>query len=260
MIDVGMLCLMYHELRLPSRPLCHDFPGYTRYAVTEDAFRSQLTYLKSSGLPSMSLSRAMVASATQPSVVITFDDGCETDLICAAPLLKDADCDATFYVIAGFVGRRGYLDKTQLRAIVDLGFEIGCHSMTHAYLSDLGEDQLRVEVWEAKRLLEDFIGRRIDHLSCPGGRWSRRVVSMAREAGFRTVSTSRIGMNTLRSDPFRLARIAVMDGTSLTDFIDTINGRGLLIRRAKDYVLSAAKGLLGNSLYERVRSAALGRP
>lgn len=258
MIDKGMICLMYHELGLPSRPLCKDHPGYTRYSVSANAFRSQLNYLRSWGLIGTSMSGALNPDATQPSVVITFDDGYETDLIGAAPLLVEANFGATSYVVAEYVGQRGYLNKTQLRDLVDLGFEIGCHSMTHAYLSDLKEDQLRVEIWEAKQRLEEYTGRRIDHLSCPGGRWSRRVASMAREAGFHSVSTSRIGVNARSSDPFRLARIAVMNDTTLTDFIRIINGRGLLIRRAKDSVLSAAKGLMGNSLYERARSVALG--
>ena len=183
MVDKGMICLMYHEIRLPSRPLCSDLPGYSRYAVTEDAFRGHLTCLRTTGRTGLSVSRATGGDATQPMVVITFDDGHETDLISAAPLLAEVDFSATFFVVAGFVGQQGYLDKTQLRALADLGFEIGCHSMTHAYLNELKEDQLRVEVLDAKKCLEDYIGRRVDHFSCPGGRWSRRVASMAAGGG-----------------------------------------------------------------------------
>ena len=155
MIDEGMICLMYHELGLPSRTLREDHPGYARYVVSTDSFRSQLNYLSSSGLTATSLSGALGGDANQPRIVITFDDGYDTDLIAAAPLLLEAYFGATSYVVAGFVGQRGYLNKTQLRELVDLGFEIGCHSMTHAYLSDLKEDQLRVEISDAKQRLED---------------------------------------------------------------------------------------------------------
>ena len=86
--------------------------------------------------------------------------------------------------------------------------------MTHAYLSDLKEDQLRVEVWEAKKRAWRTTSAaastifRVPGVAGPAGwrRWRGRRVS-------HSVSTSRIGINTRRSDPFRLCRIAIMSDT-----------------------------------------------
>ena len=50
-------------------------------------------------------------------VVITFDDGCETDLLMAGPLLHEHGMGATFYVTTGFVGKKGYLTVQQLREL-----------------------------------------------------------------------------------------------------------------------------------------------
>ncbi len=244
----------------PFAPLSTNLRGHTRYAVTMGAFRDQLRHIKENGLKGVSIGTSLRAGETQRRVAITFDDGHDTDLVAAAPLLAEFEFGATFYVVAGFVGRPCYLDKTQLRKLVNLGFEIGCHSMTHAFLSDLGEDGLRTEICEAKHLLEDYVGRSVAHLSCPGGRWSRRVASMAQEAGFLTVSTSRVGANAPGADPFRLARTAVMADTTLAQFGRVVNGHGLVVRRAREYALSAAKRVLGNAMYERFRSAALSGP
>jgi hypothetical protein len=70
------------------------------------------------------------------------------------------------------------------------GFEIGCHSMTHAYLSDIAEPELKREIVDAKNKIEQLLGHAIDHFSCPGGRYDKRALDTARRAGFRTVANS----------------------------------------------------------------------
>ncbi len=257
--DPGTVYLMYHELELPGRDLCQAKEGYARYVLTEADFRAQVASLKAAGYRGFTVSEGLEgAGEKQPGVVITFDDGCETDRICAVPILQEAGFHATFYVVAGCVGRRGYLSVAQLQELADAGFEIGCHSMTHAYLPDLDPDGLRKEIGEAKGRLEQWIGGRVNHFSCPGGRWNRRVAEVARAAGYHSVATSRIGTNSHKTDRFCLARVAVLRGTSLDEFAALCRGR-LFLRRARDAVLGAAKSLLGNTVYEKVRSVVLDR-
>src|SRR5713101_9154349 len=80
----------------------------------------------------------------------------------AAPALKDTRNNATFYVTVGFLGKRGYMSPAQLRELGALGFEIGCHSMTHPYLSDLSDDKLHQEIAIAKIKLEQITGRPVE--------------------------------------------------------------------------------------------------
>lgn len=94
------------------------------------------------------------------SVAVTFDDGCESDLIIAAPILKEAGCNATFYATVSYLGQRGYMSAIELRELSAFGFEIGCHSMTHAYLTDLDDHGLQRETGEAKTQLEEILESR----------------------------------------------------------------------------------------------------
>lgn len=254
-----MVYLMYHELELPGRVLCQDGPGYARYVLREDEFRAQLSVLNEHGFQGINVSQDRRGDATGRSVVITFDDGCETDLTVAAPLLVSQGFNATFYLVTGFLGRQGYLSDAQAGELAKLGFEIGCHSMTHAYLSSLTERELQVEVAEAKYRLEQVVGQRVDHFSCPGGRWSRKVARVAERAGYRTVATSRVGTNSARSDPFRLARVAILRGLAPTEFVRISSGRGLGLQRFAQSVRSTAQRALGDSRYDWLRGAWLGR-
>jgi peptidoglycan/xylan/chitin deacetylase (PgdA/CDA1 family) len=191
--------------------------------------------------------------------VITFDDGCETDLIAAAPLLKEARFNATFYVVAGFVGRRGFLSMNQVQELSDLDFEIGCHSMTHPWMSELTSEQLHAEVVEAKDRLEQIIGKSVNHYSCPGGRWSPSVADLARKAGYRSVATSYAGTNSLKSNHFRLARVPVTRGTALNEFARLCSAKGFVKRKVQKATLSLIRSLVGNSIYTKVWYAVLDR-
>jgi len=256
-----ILYLMYHELETPARSFCHDEPGYVRYVLAERDFREQIDWLQKAGIRGESVSLALaeidLAKSGNRVIAITFDDGCESDLEVAIPILKNADFSATFYITLGFLGQPGYLRRDQVHEIGDAGFEVGCHSMTHAYLSDLDEAGLRREIADAKLQLEALAGRPVHHFSCPGGRWSPQVARVAKQAGYRSVATSRIGTNGRGADPFRLARIAVMRGTTLSAYQALCRGENLWKLQLRDFVRGASRRLLGNAIYDRLRQRVL---
>jgi peptidoglycan/xylan/chitin deacetylase (PgdA/CDA1 family) len=138
-----------------------------------------------------------------------------------------------------------------------MSFEIGCHSMTHAYLTDINDTDLRREVAEAKTQLEQILGTAVEHFSCPGGRFDRRVSEAARKAGYHTVSTSRIQKNSSASDLFVLGRVAVMRSTCLARFEEICKGRNLWRMNLEVQARAATRKLLGNSMYDRLRSSVL---
>ncbi|MGA2923327.1 MAG: polysaccharide deacetylase family protein [Candidatus Sulfotelmatobacter sp.] len=252
----GFACLMYHELERPGRPLCQSGPGYVRYILRETKFRDHMRWLQASGWRGMSVGEAL-GSSEMRRVAITFDDGCETDLLIAAPILKQTGNGATFYVTAGFLGEPGYLSASQLRELQALGFEIGCHSMTHPYLNDLDDSALRREIVEAKERIEQLIGKPVEHFSCPGGRYDHRAVAFARAAGYRSMANSQGSLNSSSTDPFFLGRIAVLRETSEPSFRSSCQGKGLWKRRLRDSVKYSARSLMGNFLYDRIRALIL---
>jgi peptidoglycan/xylan/chitin deacetylase (PgdA/CDA1 family) len=250
---------MYHELELAGRKLCQFEPGYVRYILPLETFRSQIAWIKESGWRGLNVSEALRYPA-EPSVCITFDDGCETDLIAAAPVLREFACNATFYLTAGFLGTPGYLKASEVRDLDAQGFQIGCHSMTHPYLSDLTEPELKREVVEAKLQIETIVGHSIEHFSCPGGRYNQRTLRMARHAGFVTVANSQFYANSSRTSPYKLGRIAILRDLTLGEFSATCQGRGLWKKRLQHQTRRSVQRVLGNRAYDRLRAALLGEP
>jgi peptidoglycan/xylan/chitin deacetylase (PgdA/CDA1 family) len=256
MAQPQLVFLMYHELELPGRPLCQSEPGYVRYILPRDSFQAQINWLQRNGWRGLTVSEALAYPGGK-SVAITFDDGCETDLITAAPILKAAGFNATFYATAGFLGKTGYLSPDQLRQIHALGFEIGCHSMTHAYLNDLEMPALRHEIVDSGKQIEDIIGQRVEHFSCPGGRYDERALSVAKNAGYRSVATSHAHANSIDTSLFSLGRVAIIRGCSEAAFEGICTGKTLQKMRLAESARGAARKLLGNSLYDRFRAVLL---
>jgi peptidoglycan/xylan/chitin deacetylase (PgdA/CDA1 family) len=258
----GTVFLMYHELSVPDRKLCYSEPGYTRYVISASCFREQMQKLARESFIGKSVGQVIAdfdKNLDNQSVAVTFDDGCETDLICAAPVLKELGFSATFYITAGFVGKPGYLSKSQVHELSNLGFEIGCHSMTHPYMTDISAGQLREETAGARESLEQMSGSPVIHFSYPGGRGNASVAEAVRGAGFQSIATSSSGINSARTNPSALHRVPILEGTNLEQFTCICRGQGLRWARLKEKARDASKRALGNSAYESVRSLLLGK-
>lgn len=73
---------------------------------------------------------------------------------------------------------------------------IGAHTINHFTLGKVDERTAIDEMAESKRIIESKIGRPVDHFSYPfGGRNAvgRREFALARQCGFRTMTTTRAG-------------------------------------------------------------------
>lgn len=239
--------LMYHHIG-------GDPNADRRYVVSERDFGAQLAHLHAAGYEVVSVGRALAQpESSRRRVGITFDDGSESDWKTAAPLLERYGFGATFYVVPGLLGRPGYMTEDQLVELMRMGFEIGSHSMTHRYLTDVDTATLRTEVVGSKTRLEDLLGRRVRHFSCPGGRVDRRVREMVEEAGYDSLATSQVGIHRAGGDVYRLARVAMYSSTTAADFQRLCRGQGMAARRLPEMALGAAKRLLGNASYDKLR-------
>jgi peptidoglycan/xylan/chitin deacetylase (PgdA/CDA1 family) len=248
--------LMYHELELPGRKFVQSEPGYVRYILPIETFRRQMQWLKDAGFRGLSVSEA-IRYPQEPSVCITFDDGCETDVIAAVPILRELGFRATFYLTAGFLGTNGYLTADEVRQLDGTGFEVGCHSMTHPYLSDLSDAELGREIVDAKIQIEQILGHGIEHFSCPGGRYDQRTLETARRAGFRTVANSEFHANSTSTSPYELGRVAMLRDLPLKEFAATCQGRGLWRKQLEFRARLGVQHVLGNRLYDKLRASLL---
>ncbi|HXV58054.1 MAG TPA: polysaccharide deacetylase family protein [Gaiellaceae bacterium] len=76
------------------------------------------------------------------------------------------------------------MDWEALRRAAALGVEIGSHTRSHPHLTRLGDEELRTELADSRRALEEHIQRPCRYLAYPYGESDDRVRHAAREAGY----------------------------------------------------------------------------
>ncbi len=87
------------------------------------------------------------------------------------------------------------MSVAQARVLLDQGHEIGSHTVTHPILTQLGERELRFELEESKRSLENALGAPVIGLAYPNGSTDARVAGAATAAGYLYACSTRPGLN-----------------------------------------------------------------
>ena len=124
-------------------------------------------------------------------VTTSWDDGDRNDLR-VAELLKARGLAGTFYIPIHPDRSDPTLGHAELRSLVADGFEIGGHGLSHRSLPDLARGELRREVQDSKRILEDVLGSPVRMFCYPRGRYNREAIRALREAGYEGARTTRM--------------------------------------------------------------------
>ena len=122
-------------------------------------------------------------------ITTSWDDG---DL--AVPKLADRlrhfGLAGTFFIPADNLEGRPVLPASEIRHLAEGGFEIAAHGSTHRRLPSLSPDQVRQEISDGRRRLEDVLGSSVKGFAYPGGHPGRYGRHAAKEAGFTYARTT----------------------------------------------------------------------
>jgi peptidoglycan/xylan/chitin deacetylase (PgdA/CDA1 family) len=206
------------------------------YDVTAEKFRGQMEHLKNSGYTPVTPSDlcgffdGVACGLPEKPVLITFDDGYLDVYKNAAPVLAEFGFPAAAFIVSGFVGKTNcwIVDKKysgqqlmgwqEINEIMKSGFTIGSHTATHPRLSHLVSEEAERELTGSKKMLEDRLGRRVDHFAYPYGDFNESVVSIVKKAGYRTACSTRSGFNSINTNSFELRRLEISGHDTLSNF------------------------------------------
>lgn len=214
--------LFYHKISKPRRD------SKVRGAFTPPhRFRRQLTYLKKQGLQFYTASELIKhfqhhGEFPARSVALTFDDGWQDNYTNAFPVLKELGIKATIFIIPSSIGQmstaattpagdRGYphLTREEILEMAHAGIEFGSHTMSHAWLNQIPESEVKTEIEMAKREIENLVQKPCWTIAYPAGYFSDTARHAAREAGH-IAGFSTIYGPTDTVDLFALNRIEVL--------------------------------------------------
>lgn len=228
--------LAYHEIMPES--------NYA-YCVTSSAFAEHLRLFDS----------LAESGGQKSSVEITFDDGEQSQLHNALPLLAEHGVSARYFVTPGLIGTAAkFLGWDELKTLQNAGQSIQSHGWSHKFLTFCSDDELTHELLASKQLLEEKLGAAVEEISVPGGRWNRRVIAACAAAGYKRVYVSDPWITTVMSGIDVIGRFMVRRTTTNTELQKMVqkDRSSLWKMRMRSQVRQGIVGVMGDDLYHRL--------
>jgi peptidoglycan/xylan/chitin deacetylase (PgdA/CDA1 family) len=115
----------------------------------------------------------------EPRILFSFDDGYSETLQLVPEVLSEYQIDGAFFVTSDLVGKRkrhgtmpgesAFASWAEIREVARQGFLVGSHGKTHRRLGKLGESEIRQEIHDSVKQIEDNISVSCKVMSYPHG-------------------------------------------------------------------------------------------
>ncbi|MBI5360377.1 MAG: polysaccharide deacetylase family protein [Planctomycetes bacterium] len=210
-----MLILYYHRVG-------NFAPGEPRkLSVEPEVFEAQMRLLKKFRCNFISADDAVDIAFGRRKMprrvaLITFDDGYADTLKYAFPLLKENGIPSVMFIATEHVGKtdwnhklHGIMDWAEIKRLHLSGVTIGAHTKTHRVLTELAPADMRAEVEESKKIIEDRIDAPVKYFAYPKGVYNEEAVKAVQNAGYTAAFGTKKGRKLNKEHLFEIRRIPV---------------------------------------------------
>lgn len=213
--------IFYHKIDSPA-PDSLVRGGFTPPA----RFARQMAYLKKQGYVFYTTSELIEhyrerSSFPSKGIALTFDDGWKDNYTNAFPILRRLGIKATIFLVPSCVGQtsakalaagegaRPHLSLEEIREMSRHGIEFGSHTLNHRLLNELSPEDVRFEIEEAKRQIEEMLQEPCLSFAYPAGYFSDTARQAVKEAGHTAAFTTIYGP-TEQLDLYALNRVEIL--------------------------------------------------
>ena len=195
--------LYYHSIKsVAKNELC----------MSPDKFEKQIAYLSQHGYHCITMTQLYDffygnGQLPEKPIVITFDDGYKDNYTTAFPILKKYNFTATVFVITSNVGHSNNLSWSQLKDLINNGWLVESHTVSHYDLTKLDSTKLAQELNDSKTDLEKQLGTKVDYFAYPSGRFNKNVEMAVKNAGYLMAFTTQRGWADRSMDPLLIHRV-----------------------------------------------------
>lgn len=178
--------LMYHNI-------CQSENQVNKLSIFVENLEKQFQYLKNNGFKTLHFSDLKeLKSVSKKSVIITFDDVTENQLIYAIPLLEKYNLKASFFIPFFYIGKTDLWNEgldyqpekimtiEQLKNINDNErVELGYHSYEHKKYSSLSSSEIENDFLRCNEVIKENGFKIFPALAYPYGNYPKEKESKA---------------------------------------------------------------------------------
>ncbi|MBO9729687.1 MAG: polysaccharide deacetylase family protein [Chitinophaga sp.] len=208
-----------HAVSQRSIPiLCYHNIGNGTYKndplhISREQLNNQLKGLADSGyhtiLPDQ-LVNCLTGNKPLPvrSFMITFDDSHVEHFSIADSLLRYYGFRGVFFIMTVTIGKPGYMNAAQLKALAGRGHIIAAHTWDHPHLYTTGTMDWEQQLVHPKKVLEKITGNPVWYFAYPFGEWNDTIINHLKESGYRAA----FQLNAHQGDVLYTIRRMIVDG------------------------------------------------
>ena len=228
--------IMYH--RVINNP---ENEGVYGTYIYEDMFKKHLQYLKDKNYTVITFKDLDKIGwrnrfeKDRKYIILTFDDGYKDNYDLAFPILKEFNFKATIFLMgsstynewdvkAGGEKEFPLMSVEMIKEMQDYGIEFGAHTFNHPKLNTLSNEEIEYQIVDAKKPLEEKIGKEIITFAYPYGILNDYAKEMAKKAGYTFALATDSGSVCLSDDLYQIRRIAIFPNTNLFSFKRKVAG------------------------------------
>jgi len=252
----NLIVLMYHSIYSTDAEYIDISDEDKPYAIHSTLFEEHVKWLLKCQYNIVDPNLMQSHSPSGINVLLTFDDGHIGFYRYAYPILCKYKLSAIFFITTDFIGtRKEFCTWDQLNDMSLNNMIIQSHGKTHAFISDMSEHDMSIELSISKKVIESNTHSKVWSLSFPGGRYIPSSIEVAINNGYTHYFTSEVKGNT--TDALLgglIGRFAIKSNTSvkyLQEFIEPSIST-LLKRKLITIIKYSLKCILGNYGYHRL--------
>jgi peptidoglycan/xylan/chitin deacetylase (PgdA/CDA1 family) len=209
--------LEYHAIQPPV-----SGATYPQLFVPQADFVEQMKWLDDHGYEAVTLDQVedawFKAGELPPKpVVLTFDDGYLSQYVAAFPALQHFHWPGVLNLVA----KGADLPDEDVQKMIEAGWELASHTISHPDLTTLDASQLQTELAGSRKLLQGRFGVTVDNFCYPSGRYDDTVINAVRDAGYRGATSEVPGLAT-SANPYVLNRLEIELSDGLDGFVSKL--------------------------------------
>lgn len=221
--------LMYHKVPDQEMQTQH------KIFVTKDNFRKHLQFFKDKGFETLTFNQLKkfksgevdFSKFPKKPLILTFDDGYQDNLINASPLLKEFGFRAQLFLLADSKIDSNHWDHSETERphqIVsgserqkwkESAFEIGSHGFSHQKITQMTDEQARLELRESKKFLQEEFATEVCVYAFTYGDTTLKHARLAFDEGYDYAVNTDTGGLLLEESPYQIFRVNIFPNETI---------------------------------------------
>lgn len=164
--------IFYHDI--------HSDKKCTEISTPIELFKKHIKIIIESGYE-------IVPEITNPigQIEISFDDGF-LGLFDNVEVINELEIPITLFIITSFFNKDNYMNREKILRVNQNKFiDIASHTHGHTVLNRISDFEIEIELSESKTILERILVKEVDRICFPEGKFSKKVVGIATELGYK---------------------------------------------------------------------------